>query len=144
MLCSLTACTWNPLIYQTLYSPAVSNVWSQNRHHKHENKDMIPTFLTLLARPSRWAQAAVAIDLVYTGGARGTGGRLALVYVWKRGVKGMIMDTPYQVIFTHTQSPLSFNGVRAKSKFQQEVLLKWKIPVDIFFFSQHRQRLLDS
>lgn len=39
------------------------------------------TFLAVRATPSRWAEAAVAVDFVHAGGAEEAGRRLALVDV---------------------------------------------------------------
>lgn len=39
------------------------------------------TFLAVRATPSRWADAAVAIDFIHAGGAEGAGRRLALIDV---------------------------------------------------------------
>lgn len=39
------------------------------------------TFLAARAAPSRWADAAVAVDFVHAGGAEGAGRRLALIDV---------------------------------------------------------------
>lgn len=42
------------------------------------------TFLTVGASPVWWAQAAISVDLIHTGGAKGTGRGLALINICHR------------------------------------------------------------
>lgn len=42
------------------------------------------TFVAVRARPVRWTEAAVPVDLVHAGGPEGARGRLALVNICQR------------------------------------------------------------
>lgn len=75
-------------------------------HQSVDNTGSPSNFLASGAGPPWWTQAAVAVDLVYAGGAERAGRRLALVdvnpAVWSGESRGTL--TPVPVISIHTGS----------------------------------------